>query len=625
MGTQRAIVIVSFTALAAIAHIGAARRQLPVKDAPLQADAVKPQRLVGDDAGYPVDVSFDGRRVLVVKTDEDPSRLMIRHLVTNETTPLKACPLGWRVQRSLPAGAFSRDGTQIAFSCYEMAPQSPEGVSPSLHVIGNRNGAASRRLAGAGVVPHDWSRDLRRILVLIHGSLTDSTQIAWLSVADGALHTIKTLEPWRNSTDTGLRVSPNGKLVAYSARAREDSTDRYVYIIDANGQKERAVATLKGSNTQPVWMPDSAHLLFINTESGRRDLYAVSAREGERSAVPVKLYANFQGELVRVSASGDLFYRQTDDGILQVVADRRLPGARIAQAFPGRNGTWSKGNRLAFLGPGGLVIRSLDTGQERRCSRILNSPPQWLSDESAFIGYVTAAGDGGREGGSFYRVDAQTCEFTCLFARNTENYARSFVGVLSPDDRTFYLAARAKKGDTPWTRIVAVDLATGVERFVVGLAGDGLATAPALAVSPDGSALAIRAETGRIMTVRVDGREYRELSGSFPGFVHPGGRLAEGSPFMEWTPDGASIVFAADSPSAGWRIMRAPAAGGQAQSDGLESARPDSSVPIRRDIGSLINLDLSADGSRIAISSRANPAYDVWKLTNVVSVLGNTR
>jgi Tol biopolymer transport system component len=619
MGIHRVIPIASLILFAVVVKAGAVRRQQPVRDV-FRADVLVPQRLLAHDPEFPLDVSADGRMALVLKSDEDPARLMIRDLVTNEVTDLKAGPLGWRVQRSVPAAVFSRDGNQIAYNWYEAA-ESREGVRPNLRVMDRGNSPASRRLTADGIVPHDWSRDLQRILVLIHGNLTAPTHFAWVSAVDGAIRRIKTLEAWQSNTDTGLRLSPDGRFIAYSTRARKGSADQHLYMIDADGQQERAVVTMNGSNTDPVWMPDSAHLLFVNTQAGKRQLYAVATRIGQRLPAPVKLQSNFAGEPVRVSTAGDLFYRIWDQGVWQLVADRGPAGARITQAFPGRNGTWSRGNRLSFV-DAGLVIRAPETNQESRYDRVLNSPPKWFSDESGFIGYVTAGGDGGREGGSFYRVDARTGEFTWLFARHTENHVRSTFGALSPDDKTFYLATRAKQGAVSWSRIVAIDLATGSERLVVQLERDGLATAPALALSPNGSTLAIRAETGPLMTVGVDGSGFRELGGSSPGFTHPGGRLAEGSPFMQWTPDGASILFAASSPSGGWRIMRVPAVGGEATFDGLESSTLDGSVSVRRDLHTLINFDLSADGRRIAVSARAtNPAFDLWKLPNVVSLI----
>jgi Tol biopolymer transport system component len=396
-----------------------------------------------------------------------------------------------------------------------------------------------------------------------------------------------------------------------------------VFVIDADGRNERAVATLAGSNTMPVWTPDGAHVVFVNvnTPSGRRDLYLAPVGEGGRATEPVRLRTDFVGEPLRISRSGDLFYHQSDDGFDQMIAERRDGSARIVQVFPGMGGSWSKsGDKLAFLRLGldsraELVIRSLETGRERSYlhAGIQLMPPRWLSDDSAVIVQIGPNGDGGRPGGSFYRVDIQTGDFKWLFARDAPGYVRSFVGVVSPDDKTFYLFARVN-AQAPWTRIVGVDLATGVERAVVTLPEPGISDTRGLAISPDGSTLAIYASDGRIMTVRTDGRDLHELR------VPLSSRSSLDA--MKWTPDGRAIVVAAGNSLAsfGWHMRQISTVGDQAQIDGLDSSRLDSTVSLpRKEIGGVTSIDLSPDGSRIALASRADRTIGIWMLAKVGS------
>lgn len=131
------------------------------------------------------------------------------------------------------------------------------------------------------------------ILVLIHGPsnrfLSDPTSIAWVSVADGTIRTIKVLEPWRSGGSALPRLSRDGKWIAYSAVARETSADRYIYVMDADGHSERVVATMAGSNTSPAWTPDAAHVVFVNSQGNRSQLFAVPVVADLRSAaVPVR-------------------------------------------------------------------------------------------------------------------------------------------------------------------------------------------------------------------------------------------------------------------------------------------------------------------------------------------------
>ncbi len=69
---------------------------------------------------------------------------------------------------------------------------------------------------------------------------------------------------------------------------------------------------------------------------------------------------------------------------------------------------------------------------------------------------------------------------------------------------------------------------------------------------------------GRILTVRTDGSDLREL-------VWPVFRAAAGPDLMRWTPDGEFIVYTAGGNPlpGGWRVMRIPVSGGEPEFDGL--------------------------------------------------------
>ena len=603
-------------------------------------DPLRAVQVVPEDDALAFDVSSDGRAIILAThafvgggTDENPARLLLRDLHTNATRQLN--PGASYGPPTRPAGALSPDGSQIVFAWTERIAAGSAQVRSNMSLVNTRSDAAPRTLAGQGAVPHGWSPDGKSILFLQHApgaSIADPTSLNWFATGDGTVRLIKTLEPFRGgaAVDTHPCLSPDGASIAYSAIARDGSAARHIFVIDADGRNERAVVTLEGSNTQPVWTPDSTHIVFANARSGHRDLYAVSVRKGG-PVEPVGLQAGFSGDLLRIAESGDLFYVEYVPDRYQVIAEKRPNGARVVRVLPGMSGTWSKTNKLAFLrfGPEkflDLAIQSADSHQERVYphAAIGTMPPRWFSDESGVIVLVNANGDGGQPGGAFYRVDAQTGEFQRLFAKDTPDEVRSFVGVLSPDDRTFYLAARPRSQPL-WTRIVAVEVVTGVERPVVTISGAGLATPPAVAITPDGATLAIHTEDGRTMTVRSDGTQYRELEGPFPGFANPYGRAAAGSPaVMQWTPDGNSIVFAARTSAspAGWRLMKVPANGGTVEFDGFDSSRVESAVPLpQQGVGTLDSIDISPSGAQVTFSARIDPSYLVWKLPDVVSAI----
>lgn len=634
MRTSRALGVAVLVALTAVPLV----TRLAGSVTP-QVGGLIQRSVISDETAFTTDVTPDGRLALMVefgaRTNENPSRLMVRDLVTQRTVTVVEGGAGAPIGR--PAAVFSADAKRVAHTWWReprlLGAPVPQAL---LRVTDTAPGAAPRWMSsGGGVVPWAWSPDGKAIMCLIHGpgaNIADPTSIAWVSVADATRRTIKTLEPWRNGASLARpRLSPDGVWIAYAAVAREGSTDTHVYVMDANGQNERVVASIPGLNTWPIWAPDGAHLIFVNSQSGRRDLFAVPVQAGGPSGEPMRLQTGFAGEPIRLARSGDLFFQQTENVYPHhVIAERRSTGTRIERTFSGAGGTWFKGDRFAFVRPGpqgnDLIVRSLETGQERAYKHpgISLEPPRGLSDGSGVIVYVQPAGDGGRPGGAFYRVDVNTGDFGRLFAKDTAEYVRSTTMVLSPDGKILYLAARPNS-QTLWTRIVGVNLETGLDASVVTLPGSGLPEAPGLAISPDGTTLAIHASDGRIMTVRVDGREFRELYRPVQGAGWP--------EIMRWTPDGQSIVFATGGglPGGGtglapWRLMRISAAGGQPEFDGLDSSKLESSVPVpRMMVGSVLSIDLSPDGSRIAFSSRAILTYDVQVIGNVMSALGSAR
>ena len=301
------------------------------------------------------------------------------------------------------------------------------------------------------------------------------------------------------------RLSPDGQLVAFSAIAREGSKERHIYVVDVTGSNEADVVKIAGSNTQPIWTHDGLHLVFVNEQSGRRDLLAVAWRNGQAAGEPVRVKSEFVGDLLSVSVSGELTHsRRNYAGFAELIAERNPAGARVVQTFKGMSGSWSRGNKLAFVRAGAqgddLIIRSLDSGDERLyphagMSRV---SPRWLHDDSGVVVWIEPEGDGGRSG-AFYLVNVDSGTFKWLFARDTAEYQRSEVSELSPDDKTMYLGVR-KDSSGLWTGIVGVDLLTGAERPIVTFPGSGLRSGPGFALSPDGQTLAIQAWTDTART-----------------------------------------------------------------------------------------------------------------------------
>ncbi len=228
--------------------------------------------------------------------------------------------------------------------------------------------------------------------------------------------------------------------------------------------------------------------------------------------------------------------------------------------------------------------------------------------------HVGAAGDFGRPGGSFYRLDVKSGTFTPLFPRNTPERIRSPIGAVSTDGKTMYLFAR-EHAKAAWTTISGIDLATGTERLVAALSTNGLPPETqilALAISPDNSALAAEVlalpnTRVRLIVVRTDGTRDWEAH-NFP--------MTSGAPpSIAWTPDSRSILFG-DDRSGAWQVLRVPAGGGSVEPDSvdLSKLRGPIEVPRVRPSGGGGAVSLNRDGSRIAFVASRLPTYELWSV-----------
>jgi Tol biopolymer transport system component len=587
-----------------------------VSQSQAQIDQRPARSVFPDELAFTADVTTDGRAAVLFTqpygrgTKDLPSRIEIRNLRTHAKTILAGgpSPVG---TPGRPAGVFSPDGKYVAYTWLD-AQLTDTGM---LQLIGTNPGASPRTLIPAdpsdqGIIPHAWSPDGKRILVLIHGAsttmATDPTSIAWVSVADGSLHIIKVLEPWRDGGMALPRLSPDGKLIAYSARPQEGSRDRHIYVIDAKGENEMTVASLPGSSTAPVWTPDRTHVVFVNRQEARSELFAVPVQRGELARGPVRLRTGFSGEPIRISRTGALYYWRFGGGVTEFIAPLTSAGDRSIRKYEGYGAVWPQQQALVYIrGDREVITHDLITGEQRAYwhTSVPVFPPKPLRNNDGAILYVFPFGDGGRPGGAFYRVDFSSGRFERLWSKDTAEHTRSTVTELSRDDRALYLGMTTAQGT--WTGIVAVDVKTGAEETVVTFP-DAVAV-QGMALSPDGSTFALHTLDGRIVTVRVDGTDYKEICGPTPG----GGWRD----VIRWSPDGRFILFATRlSPTASsWRLMKVPVAGGISEFAGVDSS-------ILSPTGPLTSFDISPDGSRVALSVRTPMTFDMSILENVMAV-----
>ena len=533
----------------------------------------------------------DGR--FMAMTDWSSGDLALRDLATGQSRRLKVKSGGWESDDFGEFVILSPDQRQLVYVWHE-------GSAPGhLRVMSNQPGAKPRILVRNSEFPYTlpsaWSPDGKSVLV--HLWKKDYTaQLAWVSVADGSLTVLRSLD-WRGAPlkAGGPRLSPDGRYIAYSALVRSGSLDSRIYLLSADGASEREIVKDPGVNEAPVWTPDGTRLLFNSNRSGRYDFWSVPVRDGMAAGAPV-LVARDIGKIfpIGLTRSGSFYYvseRGNEDIFLGNLEPagivRSGPSVRLTENSAGSNRgpAWSPdGNFIAFKRRGAgnrpgydVVVHSLSTAEEKTyVSQPLvgtSSHPAWFPDGKSLL--VALSDNQNRI--SFHRLSLATGVFAEIAPGDPAYLA---LAALSPDGRTIYIAIHDDK--TNAGGVVAYDIAGAQSKTVFHTPG----FVNNLAVSPDGRTLAIARSVpqeghweGHLSLASADGSAVRD--------VYAVARdVFGGGPMLAYSKDGRSIFFAQGERD--WQLMRIPAAGGQPELAGLTT------TGLRHD------LVLNPDGSRIA-------------------------
>jgi Tol biopolymer transport system component len=498
---------------------------------------------------------------------------------------------------------LSPDRRQLAYQWF--GPDRQGGV---LRVLSMERGAKSRTLVAdpataRNIHPIAWRKDATAILVCYErpGSPGGTSpagrgdfQLAWVTVADGAIKPIRTFEWWRsgigslNSIGT-VSLSPDGGWIAYAVPDRQGAPDRSIFVIRTDGSGERRVMS-GGVNDQPIWTPDGSRLVFLSNRSGDFGLWSlVVSDSGENSLTLIK---NGMGRVLLhgVLASGGLVYSEAGlDPLIVAEFDRPLASKttsslRALETLNGLVPAWSPDGRyLAYkrrttnpARPLEMVVQTLETGELRtyspRSGVMGAGRPTWYPDGT--VQAIARSGVRLKVGG------------TALEELSVPATLR--MGYVSPDGRTLYDA-------TP-DAVEIFDASTGTRTGSFPLPKNWR---PA-AISPDGRSLALvnldNESPVRLGVIGVDGSGFRQLSAVANRLML--GEDPRGS--VGWTRDGSALVVRVSTAKDVSAIQRVPIAGGQP-------------VTIAANIVGLRSFDISADERRIAYSTD-RPTTDVWVL-----------
>jgi Tol biopolymer transport system component len=508
---------------------------------------------------------------------------------------------------------YSPDQRQIAYTWHGPA----NGSFYDFRVISTQPGAKPRVLIQHPELiyfkPFAWSSDGKAILTLIWKN-DGTTQIAWVAAADGSFKTLKSLE-WRNPEIVSL--SPSGRYIAYDAVERQDSTDRDIFILAADGSTETIAVKSPGIDHHPVWTPDGGLLIFTSNRSRNFGLYALTVQDGKPQGA-ARLLKPDVGRITLCGfvRSGELYYLQPtgEQNVYMASLDpatgllRGVPAplgstyvgmnAMPALSPDGKNAVYVSPRGVqgsgAARGPSTLVVKSLETQAEKSFSTDVElvARPEWHPDGRSLL---VAARDTQSPPGSigFYKVDVESGRFTSI--ARARNGLRPNQVALSPDGETVYMPGWDR---TSLYSVLALSLSTGQLKTLYQTKDQ----IGAVALSPDGRTLAV----GAISTMLL-----MNTDGSVVRTVHDLGGVWASA--IAWSSRGTHILFVHRSGTQGSEseLWRVPLDGGDPSPTGIHGRS-------RRDIHS------GPDGA-ITYTVGSPKQAELWALDNLLPMLKGAR
>jgi hypothetical protein len=536
-------------------------------------------------------VSPDGKFVTYVDWG-DAGNLAIRNLETGENRRLTQTA-DWGPHHA-SGSRISPDGERVSYSWFL---DGPVGGSYELRLLTLGGDPGQPRTIwspgdGIDAFVQDWFPDGDRVLAVVT-KLPTEHQIVTVSVPDGEVQQIRSIA-W--STDPQVRVSPDGRHIAYSRSASRDEPAKDIFLVAVDGSSESAVVQHTANDELVGWSPNGDYLLINSDRSGQPGLW-VQPLENAAPAGQLQLI------VPNVDVAAGMGLAQDGSFYYAVrVSQRRLKLAEIdlrtgnllaepknaVEQFVGRNlgGRFSpNGKEFVYLsGRQGwndraIVVRSLATGEEREvphdlCAHYLIWPPGRDS--------LIVQGHDDRDRRGLFDVS--------LANGHAELIAEGGSGVLSPDGAHLFHSK-----SQPYSRsIQSYRLADGSVETVPGDFGGRFS------VLPDGR-IATNSRT-EIRLHPLEGADTRVLWSTDE--QHRFGR------WTVWAPDREALLVLRQDPEAGdemWRLWVAPVDGSLPYPTELvhEPANAGSSP-----------LEIHPDGRRI-LHAEGGYFFQLWAMRNL--------
>jgi len=579
-------------------------------------EQVKPRKIwAGRGVDFTGSPSPDGRYLTFV--DWSTGDLAVRDVASGENRRLTNKGSWGGSEEYAEASIVSPDSRQIAYAWFN-------GEFYDLRLVdmgGSEPRILYRNAAVDYLEPGGWSPDGK--FISLHLTASATSEIALVSVVDGSVRVLKRVE----SSDLVLGpFSPDGRYLLYDRSPRRSSPERDIFLLAIDGSREVHLVNHPADDSSVAWSPDGRRVVFLSDRQGAIGFWFLPVADGQAQGLPELIQSNLPPMTpLGVTSEGALYYglhagirdsyiARLDPGTGRVIGTPKL----VSQDSVGSNRlpAWSPDGRyLAYLSlrdsrPGSpssprLVIRSLETGQQRELAPTLAFQPPWSplcwSSDGRFI-LAAGVNEEGRQG--LFRIDARTAEVTAMVLN--ESRTRTVMPFPSLDGKTiFYLREDFTKDSSS---IVRHELETGREKELYRAIFPSFVNT--FAVSPDGRQLVFRVgdENYAILDVLkiipVGEGEPRELLRA----TVPENHDISGLTGIAWAPDGKYILFGrftgepqAEQPV---RLLRMAVDGGEPQHLGLVMHR-------------IWAVRIHPNGDRIAFTA-GDVKPEVWVLEDFV-------
>lgn len=538
-----------------IAFSACGHREIQPSVTSSSAPVVRGVARVGEFVGLDgASISPDGR--YLVHTDWTTGDLAVRDLVIGKSRRIThKGPFTQSVEFAEFFMRFSRDGRQLAYiwdrNGYELHVGDLEGSGPSRFVYRNPPGQGE-------VLVYDWSDDGAYFAAVVPTS-ADRRQlrITRIDASDGSLRSLVDLdgaappgisEMW----STRMSFSPDSRFLAYDLPVA-GSQSRDVFVIGLESEAARIALRHPADDRLLDWTPDGTALLFWSDREGSPGVWLQRMRSGEPSGPAERMTDLEAGARPLGFARGGSYYLAVAEarrhevfvasldlarGVLSGTSapTRQAPGPRSAP-------DWSPdGRSLAYLEQGAIVIRSLESGDERRLR-----PAALTEIFTVATGerYLRWSPDGRHllapQNRTLFRIDVTSGEAVPFVGTDQVTDRRSRYGRWSPDGKAVFYTRQPGTNDSI-AEVVRMDLETESRDvlFRAPLPGDHFSS---LELSPDGRWLAFSGVAG------APPPEYEATTLTvIPASGGPARLLLQisGQEWIKvvgWSPDGSEVLF----------------------------------------------------------------------------------